>query len=117
MITYAPGFAGFTEIRRLIGTVTGNDGRGSSTMPSQLLVTGLAIEGAPIALHVPNSVTLASFLESKIGVGVYAPPEIDSIPFQNWISLNRALRSKKKNLCAKAIIMAYLAANNFIQWT
>jgi len=116
MIHYAPGYVGLAEIRQLVGSITGNEGLGNGLLPIDLQVLGKNF-GAPIVLRIgPNSALLAAFLEVKLGMEVVSGAEEEDIAFNHWITLDKEIRDTRKNACAKAIIMAYLACNDFIQW-
>lgn len=120
MIVYSSGYTGMTKIRGIIGKKTGNDGQGSPLLAHDLAVYGSSsISDLPIDLFVGNnSHALANFLTAKLGitVGFNDSGEID-VPYTYWINLSRKLRIENPEVCAKAVIMAYLACNGFIQWT
>ena len=120
MIFYVEGYVGLGTVRQHVAKKIGNGGRGSAVLPNDLYVLGSAQLTAPIYLRAgPNSQTLANYLSSKLDnlpVGVVVEP-LEQIAYDYWINLSRDLRENRPDVCAKAIIMAYLACNNFIQWT
>ncbi len=116
MIRYAPNYLGLTVIRQMIGNIIGNNGDGDETMPQDLWVIGKNL-GPSIVLHVgENEGVLAGFLESKLDQEVVPGLDDPEIPYRYWISLSREMRNDYQQACVKAIIMAYLACNNFIEW-
>jgi len=116
MIQYAPNFLGLTEIRTLVAKITGDEGRGHSLLPQELLVLGRNFGDAIVLRVGGNSAILAGFLQSKLGVGVIPGDVEPDIPYIHWITFTKGMRDAHKDMCAKAIIMAYLACNDFIEW-
>lgn len=117
MIQYAPNYLGLNNIRLIVSTIIGNNGIGDEAMPQDLWVIGKNL-GAPIVVHVgENEAILAGFLEAKLTIEVVPGLDDPEIPYKYWISLSRDVRNNHQQACSKAIIMAYLACNNFIEWT
>ena|SRR5207302_705181 len=117
MIIYPPGYIGMQAVADRVREITG---AATDALPADMYVMGSAAlsQHSHINLCVgDNGYTLATFLEAMLEKSVVSTDPVQSVPYKFWINLSRNLRENFPNLCAKAVIMAYLACNDFIQWS